>query len=182
MLQELWADFGANVLGALAQAFDEAVIAATLEVGLTSVPGGVIGVKGQVMQLVNKELRSITQTTIDEVDRLAQVARTEDWSRARFLAELDTLTEARVATRAEMVATTELVDATAVAREAVFAQAPTVVGKRWTVVDPCPICADNADVEVNLGEEFPSGHQRPTAHPNCQCEIEPVFDANQGRE
>ncbi len=46
--------------------------------------------------------------------------------------------------------------------------------KRWvTAGDPCEICDENALVGwIDADEEFPSGHDEPDAHPNCQCTLE----------
>ena len=52
----------------------------------------------------------------------------------------------------------------------------------WLVFDPCKICAQNANVVINIGQFFPSGDQRPPAHPNCRCALAPVipgFDEQQ---
>ena len=48
----------------------------------------------------------------------------------------------------------------------------------WTV-DPahdcCPDCADNALAgAIVKGEEFPTGHTHPMAHPGCRCLIAPT--------
>lgn len=45
----------------------------------------------------------------------------------------------------------------------------------WLVFDPCKICAQNANMVVNIGQQFPSGDQRPPAHPNCRCALAPVI-------
>ena len=45
----------------------------------------------------------------------------------------------------------------------------------WLVFDPCKICAQNANQVVNIGQFFPSGDQRPPAHPNCRCALAPVI-------
>lgn len=55
-----------------------------------------------------------------------------------------------------------------------------VDGKGWlTAFDQrvCPICGGNEDAgPIPLGEAFPSGHQRPPAHPRCRCGLIPEFD------
>lgn len=45
----------------------------------------------------------------------------------------------------------------------------------WLVFEPCKICAQNADVVVEIGKPFPSGDTRPPAHPNCRCALGPVI-------
>ena len=45
-------------------------------------------------------------------------------------------------------------------------------GWRWPApdADPCPDCEDNAlNGPQPPGEEFPTGHARPPAHPGCRC-------------
>jgi DivIVA domain-containing protein len=40
--------------------------------------------------------------------------------------------------------------------------------------DPCPDCHDNAlNGPLDPGEEFPTGHRRPPAHPGCRCLLAP---------
>jgi hypothetical protein len=45
----------------------------------------------------------------------------------------------------------------------------------WLVFDPCKICAQNANVVIEIGQRFPSGDIRPPAHPNCRCALSPVI-------
>ena len=38
--------------------------------------------------------------------------------------------------------------------------------------DPCPVCEDNeAAGWIDIDDDFPSGDDAPTAHPNCQCVV-----------
>ena len=51
-----------------------------------------------------------------------------------------------------------------------------VTGKEWIVTEPCEICAANADAGViPINDPFPSGDDRPPAHPNCMCALAPVM-------
>jgi hypothetical protein len=45
----------------------------------------------------------------------------------------------------------------------------------WHVSDPCDKCAMNANVEVQIGDTFPSGATQPPAHPHCRCVLLPVI-------
>lgn len=45
----------------------------------------------------------------------------------------------------------------------------------WHVSDPCVKCAQNANVEVVIGQSFPSGNTQPPAHPHCRCVLLPVI-------
>ena len=73
-------------------------------------------------------------------------------------------------TRAEMISQTESNDAYNDARHATAIEMD-LDEKHW---DPdgeaCPICQDNADEGwIPIDEDFPSGDDAPTAHPNCDC-------------
>lgn len=45
----------------------------------------------------------------------------------------------------------------------------------WEVSDPCPKCAQNANVVVTIGQSFPSGNTQPPAHPHCRCVLLPII-------
>lgn len=45
----------------------------------------------------------------------------------------------------------------------------------WETSDPCPACAMNSNVVVNIGSTFPSGATMPPAHPHCRCALLPVI-------
>lgn len=52
------------------------------------------------------------------------------------------------------------------------------VMKSWEP-DPeaCPICVENGDAgAIDLDDDFPSGDDAPTAHPNCECVLVPVVE------
>lgn len=76
------------------------------------------------------------------------------------------------ANRARMIASTEMNDA--------FSEATLrklnrigVEYKQWILsVDACPICEENADASpIPIDGIFPSGDERPPAHPNCRCAV-----------
>jgi hypothetical protein len=73
--------------------------------------------------------------------------------------------------RAQMIASTEVAQAQAGGTFDVWEKSGLVQTVRWTVSsdEPCDECADNEDEEVQLGEEFSSGDERPPAHPRCRC-------------
>lgn len=57
-------------------------------------------------------------------------------------------------------------------------EAAEVVHKMWVAeADCCSICAMNtAAGHVGINEPFPSGDDTRPAHPNCRCEVIPIFD------
>ncbi len=76
--------------------------------------------------------------------------------------------------RSKMVARTETADAL----EQSFidrAHDMGITGKEWVTFDPCEVCEPNDGVVVGIDETFPSGHDRPPAHPNCMCALAPVM-------
>jgi len=78
-------------------------------------------------------------------------------------------------TRSQVIARTETCDAL----ESAFmdrAKDLGVTGKEWIVTDPCEICEGNGNAGViPLNDDFPSGDDRPPAHPNCRCALAPVM-------
>lgn len=81
--------------------------------------------------------------------------------------------------RSELIARTESCDAL---EQAFMDRADDlgITGKEWVVVDPCPICEENeAAGVIRIDSEFPSGHLRPPAHPNCRCALAPAMLARE---
>lgn len=57
-----------------------------------------------------------------------------------------------------------------------------VTHARWMCgPNPCPICAENDTIMVELGDPFPSGHILPPAHPHCGCTIVTFATAEYGK-
>lgn len=83
--------------------------------------------------------------------------------------------------RARLIAATEIRNASSAGALHGFGIAG-AWGKSWQVDgDPCPICIANAAAgAIPLGTAFPSGHQAPTAHPDCRCELTAVASPPSG--
>ncbi|MFD0393343.1 phage minor head protein [Streptomyces nogalater] len=86
----------------------------------------------------------------------------------------DLLTDA---TRAEMIATTELCRAISQASLRTY-QANGIERIEWASAGDgrvCPICQKNADGGARRpGSQFPSGQTSPPGHPWCRCALVPV--------
>jgi HK97 family phage portal protein len=84
--------------------------------------------------------------------------------------------------RAMRIARTEVIDAYAQGNLEGYKQSNVVTGKSWLADDSaCGVCAGNADAGViGLDETFPSGDDAPTAHPNCECALQPVTGGDAG--
>jgi hypothetical protein len=85
--------------------------------------------------------------------------------------------QAHIATRAELVAATETGDAYAAGNRELaqqVQQSGQTVEKHWLTADDDrvdPDCeANEAAGWIDLDEPYPSGHQRPLAHPACRCD------------
>lgn len=73
--------------------------------------------------------------------------------------------------RAELIAQTEMANAMSQAALRKMERLE-VEYKRWILSDdPCPICEDNADEVIPLGDLFSSGDEAPPAHPRCRCAV-----------
>jgi hypothetical protein len=76
---------------------------------------------------------------------------------------------------ADRATLTEVVRAAAYAAMGVYA-AGMVTHQTWETAagDVCPVCLRNADAgPVRVGQNFPSGHSQPPAHPWCRCGLAP---------
>ncbi len=129
----------------------------------------------------------IEQTTREEVRAILSKAADEGWSYTRTARELRTRYQEfagpplrgglkKLRSRAELIAVTELGEAyehatMLVAQE--LARSGVTIEKSWLApANPCPVCAPNPGAGwIPLARAFPSGHQRPTAHPSCRCSL-----------
>jgi len=76
--------------------------------------------------------------------------------------------------RSEMIARTETADALSQASLDRMRDMD-IDGKEWVGNDPCDICVENeSEGIVPVDHVFSSGHDRPPAHPNCECALAPA--------
>jgi len=76
--------------------------------------------------------------------------------------------------RAEMIARSELVNANGYGSLMGMYESRSMgldIRKGWdSTGEACPVCLENTDSGfIELEAAFPSGHQHPTAHPDCRC-------------
>lgn len=83
--------------------------------------------------------------------------------------------------RAERIARTETINAYSAGNLQAYRQSEVVVGKIWVPdAEACDICVENGDAgEIGLEDDFPSGDSEPTAHPSCECDLQPVVDGEE---
>jgi len=84
--------------------------------------------------------------------------------------------------RAERLARTETGDAYSQGSLEGYKQSGVVAGKEWLADDSaCDVCLGNEDDGViPLDDDFSSGDDSPTAHPNCECSLQPVVEGDEG--
>jgi uncharacterized protein with gpF-like domain len=83
--------------------------------------------------------------------------------------------------RADLIARTEIARANsdaAVASYGAARDAGVAVRKAWILGEnPCAICEENeAEGDIDIDDDFPSGDDAPPAHPNCECAVVPVVE------
>lgn len=83
------------------------------------------------------------------------------------------------ASRAEMIAVTEVTAAFAQGNLASWKASDVVDGKKWTTAQDdlvCEICGPLAETETDLDGEFEDGSDGPPAHVRCRCGLRPVVN------
>lgn len=88
--------------------------------------------------------------------------------------------------RAELIAVTEVADASEAASLAVaqeLAERGHVIEKSWLLSSqPCPVCRSNGGTGwIAIDKAFPSGHQRVPGHPGCKCATQTRLKTTTGR-
>jgi SPP1 gp7 family putative phage head morphogenesis protein len=122
---------------------------------------------------------AIDDTTREMLRGTVAQAVEEGWSNDE-LADAIQGSYAFSADRAETVARTETAYADVAGNMEAYRQAD-VPSKRWIVGDGCCDDCQALDGEVvGIDEAFSSGDDAPPAHPNCRCDVVPVFDDEAG--
>lgn len=120
----------------------------------------------------------IDDATRDQLREVLVQAGIEGWAYARTTKEIRTTFADFGRERAKLIAVTEVGEAyqhgnLLAARE--VADAGTAMVKAWQTADDErvePECrANQAAGWIGLADPFPSGHQRPLAHPRCRCAL-----------
>ncbi len=125
---------------------------------------------------------SITEATRNMIRTDVETAIAEGWSNdalKKAILENYAFSEAR----AENIARTETANADIEGNMELYKEADAsgidMQKEWWTAQDEmvCPICGPNHKAKRKLDDPFPSGHQQPTAHPSCRCDVLPVTDS-----
>ena len=119
---------------------------------------------------------SYTGTVRDEITAIVESSIADDRSVDEITADLSQYFDDSSEYKAERLARTETIDAYNQGSLEGYIQSDVVVGKEWlTGGDACDDCQGNEDEGmIGLDEDFQSGDDAPTAHPNCECSLQPV--------
>lgn len=133
-------------------------------------------VDGKLVDNPNAEM-AISEATRESLRELAESAFRDGLTPDQLsdqIEEMSDFTEAR----ADSIADTELANVQSAAAMDGWKESGVVSKKRWLLAqNPCAICGENAAAgEIPLTRAFPSGHQQPTAHPGCHCDMAAVLD------
>lgn len=122
--------------------------------------------KWAISDTTRDRLREIIKNAFEEKTPLSEVI--ED------IRSADIFSEGRAAT----IARTEVSRAQVGANFTVWKESGQVKKARWLALgpEPCPICLGNDQLVRKLGDKYPSGDVMPTAHPNCYCILQAVFN------
>ena len=129
----------------------------------------------------------INETTRTQMQALLARARTEGWSYDRVAAEIIARWEQfavgrpqeHIDSRAHLIAVTEIGNAY---EEGTYQSAKRiqdigiVMEKAWLTVGDARVCSEECAINeaadwIPLLAVFPSGHERPLAHPSCRCTL-----------
>jgi len=122
-----------------------------------------------------KEVRKVADTTKQEIRDLVSKQASEGWSIDELAKEIRALKEIHSMARARVIARTETAYAYSKGSMLGYKEAG-VEAVEWLVTEPCELCAPNANKVIKIGENFPSGHPHPPAHPDCRCAIVAVLE------
>lgn len=121
-------------------------------------------------ELVSK----VDDTTRKQLQTVLVNGMKKGWSYQRTAKELQKKFEF-TSCRSKMIAVTEIGNAYEEARwESIqeMMDSGLKMEKKWITTDPCPICSANgAQGWIPADELFASGDMKPTAHPNCKCDV-----------
>lgn len=131
-----------------------------------------------VLDELAKQVRSVAETTKEEIRYLVARQATEGWSVDQLAEEITRYGEIRSLTRATVIARTETTRAYSLGSIAAFQVSGVVDRLEWLTAQDektCPECAALDGQVADMGKAFGGGVMFPPAHPNCRCAILPVL-------
>jgi SPP1 gp7 family putative phage head morphogenesis protein len=123
-----------------------------------------------------KLIRSVAETTKEDVRRLTGQAAKEGWSIAELAQRIRDQGEIASQTRAELISRTETAAMYSKGSLIAYAASGQVSGTEWLLgPEPCDICQPLGGTVAALGKSFAEGIDSPPAHPRCTCALAPVL-------
>lgn len=131
----------------------------------------------KVLEELATMVRSVAETTRNEIRNLVGRQADEGWSNDQLAAEIRSLKGIHSDTRAQVIARSEEARASSKGSILAWQESGVVTKQEWlTSEEACPICTPLSGKVVALGEEFAPGIAVPgDTHPNCTCAIAPVL-------
>jgi hypothetical protein len=124
----------------------------------------------QTLKMLATKVRSVAETTRDDIRRLTGQGAEEGWSPARLADEISKLGEIASASRAELIASTESAHGYEAGSHLRWKESGMVKGSEWLLgPNPCPDCEPLGGKVVPLGEAFAGNVVHPPLHPRCTC-------------
>ncbi len=126
---------------------------------------------------------SVTESTRDMVRRTIEKGLEDNIGGDEIADQIEALGFTQ--DRADLIARTEIANANSQSSLEGYRAARedgVEVKKEWLLgPNPCEVCQENAAAgPIDLDDEFPSGDDAPTAHPNCECALMPVVMESTG--
>lgn len=133
-----------------------------------------------VLDKLAKQVRSVAETTREDVRRLIGQQAENGWSMPELAARILEMGEINSKSRAVMIARSESARAYSQGSIASFKASGVVSAIEWLTADDdvtCPECAGLNGKRTDLDGEFADGIGFPPAHPMCRCVISPIVES-----
>jgi len=129
-----------------------------------------------VLDQLAKQVRSVAETTKDDIRRLVGQAADEGWSSEQLAKEIRSAGADLSRSRSLAISRTESAAGYSQGSIAAYQVSGVVTETEWLQgPDSCDICQSLNGQRAELGAEFASGITAPPAHPNCTCVLSPII-------
>lgn len=125
-------------------------------------------------------VQGVSQTTRDSLAELVSKAEAEGWSNADLSSEIQD-SFGFSSKRADVIARTETATADVQGNLAAY-KASGVETLQWITANDDKVsdeCQMNDGEIRDIGDAFPSGATEPPGHPNCRCDVIPIFHSDE---
>jgi SPP1 gp7 family putative phage head morphogenesis protein len=171
-------DDGATVEKLMRTFYPLVIESAFLDASLAGVPVAFNLEMEEVQQTLDrlaKRVRNVAESTKDEVRRLIGQQAENGWTTAELARHIREMGKVNSASRATMIARTELAAGYSQGSLAAYRASGVVDRKEWLLgPEPCAVCQPLGGAIVGLDDDFADGIDAPPAHPNCTCAVSPI--------